>query len=141
MSLGCVRSPFVGGMDIGLDRRRLPSAPIRAPTDDVEFIAIDFETANRKRESACAVGIAVVSNGVVVGQTSTLINPDSEFSPYNVAITGIRPEDVVGAPYFPEVWDVLSPVLAGRTIVAHVATFDLGVLRQAVAATSFPAST
>ena len=125
-------------MDIGIDRRRVATAPIPAPSDEVDFIAIDFETANRKRESACAVGIAVVSNGVIVEQTSTLINPDSEFSPYNIAITGIRPEDVVDSPYFPEVWDVLAPVLSGRTVVAHVATFDLGVLRQAVARYELP---
>ena len=128
----------MAGIDIGLDRRRVEPAPIPTPSDDVEFIAIDFETANRKRESACAVGLAFVSNGVVVEQTSTLINPDSEFSPYNVAITGIRPEDVVDAPHFPEVWEVLAPVLSGRTVVAHVATFDLGVLRQAVARYELP---
>lgn len=128
----------VGGMDIGLDRRRVPSAPIPSPTDAVDFVAIDFETANRRRESACAVGLAFVSNGVVVEQTSTLINPDGEFGRYNVAIIGIRPEDVVDAPYFPEVWEVLAPVLSGRTIVAHVASFDLGVLRQAVARYELP---
>ena len=125
-------------MDIGLDRRRVVSAPIPTRTDDVDFVAIDFETANRKRESVCAVGVAFVSNGVIVEQTSTLVNPDSEFSPYNIAITGIRPEDVADAPYFPEVWEVLAPALAGRTVVAHVATFDIGVLRQAVARYELP---
>jgi DNA polymerase-3 subunit epsilon len=125
-------------LDIGLDRRRVASAPIPARTDDVDFVAIDFETANRKRESVCAVGVAFVSNGVIIEQTSTLINPESEFSPYNIAITGIRPEDVVDAPYFPEVWEVLAPVLRGRTVVAHVATFDIGVMRQAVARYALP---
>ena len=128
----------MGGLDIGLNRRRVASTPILAPTDEIDFVAIDFETANRKRESVCAVGVAFVSNGFVVEQASTLVNPDSEFSPYNIAITGIRPEDVAGAPYFPEVWEVLAPILAGRTVVAHVATFDIGVLRQVVARYELP---
>jgi len=125
-------------MDIGLNRRRSAPTPLPARTDDVDFVAIDFETANRKRESVCSVGLAIVSGGVVVERTSTLINPDSEFSPYNIAINGIRPEDVVDAPYFPEVWEILAPVLVDRTVVAHVATFDLGVLRQAVARYELP---
>ncbi len=128
----------MGGMNIGLERRRVATKAPPTRTADVDFVAIDFETANRKRESVCSVGVAVVSGGVVVESTSTLINPDSEFSPYNIAINGIRPEDVANAPHFPEVWDVLAPVLAGRTVVAHVATFDLGVLRQAVARYELP---
>lgn len=127
-------------MDIGLERRRIGSTPLPTHSDDVDvdFVAIDFETANRKRESVCAVGIAIVSGGVVVERTSTLVNPDSEFNWYNTAINGIRPEDVEDAPYFPEVWEVLAPVLADRTVIAHVATFDLGVLRQAVARYELP---
>ncbi|WP_373070755.1 exonuclease domain-containing protein [Gemmatimonas sp.] len=128
----------MGRLDIGLDRRRVQNTPIPERTDAVDFVAIDFETANRKRESVCAVGVAIVCDGVVVEQASTLVNPDSEFSPYNSAITGIGPEDVVDAPYFHELWPLLADLLTDRIVVAHVATFDVGVLRQAVARYELP---
>ena len=36
----------------------------------LDFVAIDFETANASRASACAVGLAVVEDGVVTAQDS-----------------------------------------------------------------------
>ena len=41
----------------------------------MDFIAIDFETANHRRHSACAVGIVTVRDGKVVDRFSTLIRP------------------------------------------------------------------
>ena len=125
-------------IDIGLDRTRIAAAPIPKRSDDVDFVAIDFETANRHRESVCSVGVAIVRGGTIVEQTSTLINPVCEFSRYNMAINKIGPDDVADAPLFPEVWDVLAPLLTDRTVVAHVASFDLGALRQVVAANELP---
>ena len=42
---------------------------------DLDFVAVDFETANGKRESACAVGVAVVRNGRVQSSDSWLVKP------------------------------------------------------------------
>ena len=56
----------------------------------MEFVAIDFETANEKRASACSCGIAIVAGGRVVETKHWLIRPQElRFSPWNVGIHGI----------------------------------------------------
>jgi DNA polymerase-3 subunit epsilon len=51
----------------------------------MRFTAIDFETANADRGSACAVGLVVVEDGQIVSRTSQLIRPEPcRFDPFNV---------------------------------------------------------
>ncbi|OPJ64393.1 DNA polymerase III subunit epsilon [Clostridium oryzae] len=65
----------------------------------MNFIAIDFETANKKRDSACSVGIAVVENGQVVQRIHRLIKPkEMRFLPFNVGIHGITASMVQNEP-------------------------------------------
>lgn len=42
---------------------------------DINFIAIDFETANSKRTSICEVSICVVYNGEVAENCSWIVCP------------------------------------------------------------------
>ncbi|QKY68449.1 hypothetical protein [Lentibacillus sp. CBA3610] len=49
----------------------------------MQFVSIDFETANEKRSSPCAVGIAVVDGEKIVDAYYSLINPMAYFSPFN----------------------------------------------------------
>jgi DNA polymerase-3 subunit epsilon len=39
------------------------------------FVALDFETANRYRDSACAIGLVRVENNQIVEKVSYLIRP------------------------------------------------------------------
>lgn len=65
-------------------------------------IAIDFETANETRGSACAIGLAWLNNGHLVRVEHRLVRPfHMEFSSFNIAIHGIMPEDVENAPELP----------------------------------------
>ena len=102
-------------------------------------VAIDFETANERRDSACAVGLAWIEDGRVVRRAATLIRPpELRFSPGNIRVHGILPADVRGAPSFPE---ALAPHLAdlgGGLILAHNAGFDMGVLAASLAAHGVP---
>ena len=41
------------------------------------FAAIDFETANNARDSACAVGVVIVEGGRIVDRLHALIRPPS----------------------------------------------------------------
>jgi hypothetical protein len=79
-----------------------------------DFIAIDFETANETRGSACAVGVAVVAGGQVVAGASTLIDPQTHFNPYNTMIHGIDEELVRGAPTMQDLWPELTGSDGGR---------------------------
>lgn len=120
-------------MDIGFERLHVTTGGIPRAADGADFVAIDFETANSARASACAVGVAVVRDGQVIEHGSELINPETEFDLYNIAVNGISPDDVTDAPTFADLWPRLSSLLSGQVVVAHVATFDIGVLRQSVA--------
>lgn len=66
------------------------------------FVALDFETANGKRASACSVGLAKFDdNGQLAGTFHSLIKPHPEhsfFQPANIWVHGIRPDDVADAP-------------------------------------------
>ncbi len=96
----------------------------------MKTIAIDFETANEQRGSACSVGLAWIENGKVVRVEERLIRPkDMRFSSFNIAIHGIRPEQVEDAGEFPEVMDEFVDDFAGATMIAHNAAFDFSVWR------------
>ncbi len=101
----------------------------------MDFLALDFETATAKWDSPCELGIAVVRNGAVQEVRNWLIKPMSWpfFSPWNVAVHGIRPNDVAHAPTFEELWKEVGPLVQNSTIVAHNASFDMGVLRGTLA--------
>lgn len=98
----------------------------------MDFVAIDFETANSLRTSACSVGIVVVRNGEITEEVQTLINPLSEFNYYNTKIHGITDYMVQDAPTFQEFWPQLKPYIDQQTIIAHNASFDIGVLKESV---------
>lgn len=96
----------------------------------MKTIAIDFETANEQRGSACSVGLAWIEGGKVVRVEERLIRPkDMRFSSFNIAIHGIRPEQVEDAGEFPEVMDEFADDFAGATMIAHNASFDFSVWR------------
>ncbi len=96
----------------------------------MKTIAIDFETANEQRGSACSVGLAWIEDGEVVRVEERLIRPrDMRFSSFNIAIHGIRPEHVEDADEFPEVMDEFVDDFRGATMIAHNAAFDFSVWR------------
>ncbi|MBK3745324.1 3'-5' exonuclease [Paraburkholderia aspalathi] len=96
----------------------------------MKTIAVDFETANEQRGSACSVGLAWIEDGRVVRVEERLIRPKNmRFSSFNVAIHGIRPEHVEDAGEFPEVMDEFAADFRGATMIAHNAAFDFSVWR------------
>lgn len=95
------------------------------------FVAIDFETATWG--TACALGIAHFENGVKIDERYTLINPQISARRWDagaIRIHGIRPNDVVDAPTFSDIWPELIHYAACYPLVAHNANFDMGVLRS-----------
>jgi DNA polymerase III subunit epsilon len=97
-------------------------------------LALDFETANERRDSACAVGLAWIAGGRVVRRQSHLIRPpDMRFAPGNIRVHGILPANVADAPDFAAVMTPYLDDLARGLILAHNASFDIGVLRAGLA--------
>ena len=97
----------------------------------MNFIAIDFETANEKRNSPCSIGIVVVKNSEVVEKLYYLIKPkEMRFMPINIGIHGIRPGMVENEPEFDEIWGKINSYFNNNIIIAHNASFDISVLRR-----------
>lgn len=97
------------------------------------FTAIDFETANASRASACAVGLAKVPDDAVVDSASWLIAPPlglENFASRNVAIHGISPGMVVNAPTWERVFPEVMSSVGSDDLVAHNAPFDRSVFQQ-----------
>ncbi|MDI1288443.1 MAG: exonuclease domain-containing protein [bacterium] len=100
----------------------------------MEFVALDFETANRERGSICAIGYALVSHGSLVDSGSWLVQLPKRydyFDDWNRRIHGLGPEDLLGAATFAESATRLIELIADRPVVVHNASFDIYAFRDA----------
>ena len=105
----------------------------RGPT----FVALDFETADYSRDSACALGLVRVENHRIVRRTYHLIRPPRKRFVFTY-LHGITWEDVAGQPTFADLWPSLNPILEGVDfLAAHNASFDRSVLQKCCDAAGF----
>lgn len=110
----------------------------------LDFTAIDFETANPNRASACSVGLARVRDGQIVAELATLIRPPaaySEFYAINTSVHGITAAMVADAPPWRQAVLRISDFVGDDLLVAHNASFDMSVVAQACAAERIQAPT
>ncbi len=99
----------------------------------LNFVAIDFETANYQSDSACAVGLVKVADGEIANTAVHLIRPPTREFVFTY-IHGLRWSDVAKADDFGELWPKLAPFLDGAAfLAAHNASFDRGVLHACCA--------
>ncbi|MDP2232998.1 MAG: 3'-5' exonuclease [Actinomycetota bacterium] len=104
------------------------------PAAATRWVAIDFETANREKASACALGLVVIEDGFITEERSWLIQPPGNYFEWrNTEIHGIDEDRVAQEPEFDEAWDQIGPYLHGAVILAHNASFDIAVLRGSLA--------
>lgn len=96
----------------------------------VLFVGLDVETANASRASICQIGLVECRRGGPV--TRWRVNPRGPFDQRNIAVHGITPADVAGAPDFAGVYPALRARIGGRLVVAH-SQFDAQALAQAIA--------
>lgn len=100
----------------------------------MNFVTIDFETANSELNSACSIGIVVVEKGIMVKKYYRLIKPvNGIFLKENIAIHGITPQMVKAEPSFQELWPEIKNILANKLVFAHNASFDTRVLKNSLA--------
>ncbi len=65
----------------------------------MDFVAIDFETANASRSSVCSMAAVTVENGRIVRSAYSLIRPPVlQFDFRNIQVHGIHPEQVLNKP-------------------------------------------
>jgi DNA polymerase-3 subunit epsilon len=123
LSSGATRSEQTSAI-----RAHLTRPPVRRP-----FVALDFETADSGRDSACAIALVRVEAGQIVARTVRLIRPPRRTFEFTY-IHGISWRDVAREGTFAEVWPALAPMLEGAAfLAAHNAGFDQSVLRACTA--------
>lgn len=143
-SLGKVAKAFGIPPDLGrvrlledlLQADQQPALPRQRPTpaQKTRFVAIDFETADYYRDSACAVAICRVEDDAIVEQQYHLIRPPRRQFFFS-HIHGITWNQVAPKPAFAELWPRLLPLLHGCDfLAAHNAPFDRSVLNSCCAA-------
>lgn len=106
-------------------------------TDKLDYIAIDFETANFYKNSACSVGLVRFIDGKETDSCYSLIHPAKMYfiPEWTQDIHGISYKDVKDKPYFPEVWDSMVMPFINKTpgipLVAHNGRmFDMPLIRE-----------
>ena len=94
------------------------------------MIAFDVETPNHRNDRISAIGVTVIENGEITQSLGVLIDPETEFDAFNIALTGISPEAVRGKMTFPRLWERIGPAFSQNLLLAHNAPFDMGVLAK-----------
>jgi DNA polymerase III subunit epsilon len=104
----------------------------------MNLVALDFETADNGRDSACAIGLVRIVDGLVVAEADYLIRPPRREILYT-GIHGLAWPDLADAPVFAELWPALADFISGADyLVAHNAGFDRGVLNACCDAAGVP---
>ena len=96
----------------------------------MDFVAIDFETANADMSSICQIGLASYKNGLLHEEWKTYIDPEDFFDEMNIAIHGINESTVKGAPTLPDIVNHIYNYMDSQIVVCHT-HFDRVSLKQA----------
>jgi DNA polymerase-3 subunit epsilon len=104
-----------------------------AAEEPMNFVAIDFETANYQARSACSVGLVKVVGGEIVDTAVHFIRPPTREFVFTY-IHGLTWKDVAKSDDFGKLWPTLESFFDGaQFIAAHNAPFDKGVLHACCA--------
>lgn len=98
----------------------------------LEYVIVDVETTGGSAAGGHRIteiaALLVGTDGVVLDEWTTLVNPERPIPAFITRLTNISWEMVKDAPRFAEVADDLARFLDGRVFVAHNASFDWQVI-------------
>jgi DNA polymerase-3 subunit epsilon len=97
---------------------------------DLVFVDLETTGGSAAYDRITEVGLVRITNGELVEEWSSLVNPERPIPGYIEAFTGISNEMVAGAPRFTEIAGIVRQKLRGAVFVAHNARFDYSFLRS-----------
>ena len=68
------------------------------------YVVFDTETPNTFNNRMCQIGVTVVEDGEITGGFTRLIDPECDYSWFNIQIHGITPEATNASPCFAGLW-------------------------------------
>lgn len=105
----------------------------------MNFVALDFETANYQRVSACQIGLVRVRSGKIEETFSSYINPVGGHLPMFSHFHGITPEKTKDAPTFDQLFGDVRHWLEAGEVISYTC-FDKQVLNALVRHYKLPLS-
>lgn len=97
---------------------------------DLVFVDLETTGGSAAHDRITEVGLVRLTNGELVEEWSSLVNPERRIPAYIEEFTGISNEMVAGAPRFAEIASLVRRKLKGAVFVAHNARFDYSFLRS-----------
>lgn len=96
------------------------------------YSIIDIESNGAGYRKECIIDIAVYryDGQKIVDQFISLVNPESDITPFVQKLTGITPKMVKTAPKFHEIARRIIEITENTTLVGHNIEFDYRMLRQ-----------
>ncbi|MBO4981121.1 MAG: 3'-5' exonuclease [Lachnospiraceae bacterium] len=97
------------------------------------YVCIDLETTglNPKLDKIIEIGAVKVIQGQAAARYSTYVNPGRKLEERITLLTGIRDEDLSGAPYIEEVLPGVLEFLEDLPLLGHSILFDYSFLKKA----------
>lgn len=117
------------------------SAPLVAddtPLDEIEFVAMDFETTglNAKKDGIITIGLVPFTlNRIYINRAQHwIVRPRQKLNEQSVVIHNITHNDILDAPDLSEVIEPVLAALAGRIVVVHYRRIEREFLDRALKA-------
>lgn len=101
---------------------------------ETDFVVFDLETTGAKTPPCriTEIGAFRVSNGKIVDEFQTLVNPETAIPSFITQLTGISNQMVRTAPKFRDVAHDFLDFIGDACLVAHNASFDLRFLNYEI---------
>ena len=116
--------------------------PSEMPLRDARYCVFDTETTglSSRHDKVIEFGAVIMENGRVLRSYGTLINPQCDLREAEGAlrVNKIDPTELLSSPTFDQVLPQIQEMFEGCILVAHNATFDIGIMNSALAERGLP---
>ncbi|MGF1689203.1 3'-5' exonuclease [Photobacterium japonica] len=113
-----------------------PMAAADTPLDQVEFVALDFETTglNPQKDEIISIGLVPFTLSRIRCRESAhwIINPNRPLNEASVVIHGITDSEVENAPDLLIILEQVLDALAGKVVVVHYQHIERSFMNQAL---------